>query len=162
MATKLQRSKGAWLNGVPSSRPWAKPAATNRPVSRWKERHRAYRPAIMRSRRIPGTLRMASNGRCRTAGTSERHRGKMAHPARMNRPATPATASGTPRPDLRGLAESRKCGTSRIIALSATRRCQIAAWSIPSNHVSTQGSVLISTSPIDSSSTASAPRNCPT
>ena len=105
---------------------------------------------------------MASTGPCRAPGSIARHRGTMAHPARITRPAAPIMASGGPRLDLCGLAASAMCGISRTTPLIATRRCQIAARSMPSNQVSTQGSVLISTSPIESRRTASAPKNCPT
>jgi hypothetical protein len=70
-------------------------------------------------------------------------------------------ANDGPRLDLCGLAASATWGISRTIPLIATRRCQMAARSMPSNQVSTQGSVLISTRPMESRRTDSTPKNCP-
>jgi len=41
------------------------------------------------------------------------------------------------------------CGISKTMPVMATRRCQIAALSMPSNATSTQGRVLIRISPTD-------------
>ena len=77
-------------------------------------------------------------------------------------PIAPIAPSGPPSAVPCGLDERRMCGASSTRPVIATRRCQIAARSIPSNQTSTQGSVLISTRPIDSSRTDSAPRSWPT
>lgn len=74
-------------------------------------------------------------------------------------PIAPITPSGPPSAVPFGLDDSRMCGASRTSPVIATRRCQIAARSIPSNRSSTHGNVLIGTSAIDSSSTDSAPSN---
>ena len=76
-------------------------------------------------------------------------------------PIAPMAPSGPPSAVPFGLAASRMCGASRTRPVIATRRCQTAARSIPSNHSSTHGSVLMSTSPIDSSRIDSAPSSCP-
>src|SRR5665647_1775158 len=96
------------------------------------------------------------------AGTTDCHRGRIAHSASATRPIAPMAPSGPPSAVPCGLDDSNTCGTSRARPVIATRRCQIAARSIPSNHSSTHGSVLMSTRPIDRSRIDSAPRSCPT
>ena len=124
--------------------------------------------ASARSRRRSGEPRAPPGRRAR------RPRGRAAAPAPPTASAAgsptararPCRSPRSPRAGLRarcrcGLAASRMCGASRTRPVMATRRCQTAARSIPSNHSSTQGSVLMSTRPIDSSRIDSAPSSCP-
>jgi len=97
----------------------------------------------------------ARNGR----GTIDCHRGRIAHKASTTRPTAPVTASGLPNRLPSGFDDIRMCGASRTSPVIASRRCQIAARSMPSNHSSTHGKVLISTKATEKSRTASAPKN---
>ncbi len=97
---------------------------------------------------------------CSAAGTTDRQRGRIAHTTRVVSPTTETTPAGPaqngPPPE-----EKAMCGTSSTIPVMAARRCQIAARSMPSNQVSTHGSVVTSTTATDISSTASAPASWP-
>jgi hypothetical protein len=53
------------------------------------------------------------------------------------------------------------CGSSSATPVIASRRCQIMARSTPSNHPSTQGTVLTKTKATESKTTDSAPISCP-
>ena len=76
-------------------------------------------------------------------------------------PMTPTSPSGPPSDVPFGLDDIRMCGANSTRPVIASRRCQIAARSIPSNHSSTHGSVLTRIKAIDSIKTDSAPNACP-
>ena len=80
-----------------------------------------------------------ARGRRSGAGTTDCHRGRIAHSASATRPIAPIAPSGPPSAVPSGLDDSSTCGASRTRPVIATRRCQIAARSIPSNHSSTHG-----------------------
>ena len=98
------------------------------------------------SRDQPGASRAARTSPRSGRGTTDCQRGRIAHSASASSPIAPIAPSGPPSAVPFGLDASRMCGASRTRPVIATRRCQIAARSIPSNHSSTQGSVLIRTS----------------
>ena len=93
-----------------------------------------------------GASRDASTRPRSGAGATDCHRGRIAQSASATRPIAPMTPRGPPSAVLSGFDASSTCGASRTRPVIATRRCQTAALSIPSNHSSTHGSVLMRTS----------------
>ena len=120
-------------------------------VVRCRSRQRSYPPRMRRTSRKPGASCAARMTPRNGAGTTDCQRGRIAHTTSATRPIAPIAPSGPPSVVPCGLLDSRMCGASRISPVIATRRCQIAAQSIPSNHSSTHGSVLMRTRAIESS-----------
>ena len=146
-----------------ASRPAGRGGSRPRRTARWSGAARASARSRRRRRERgapPAASRAASTDRAtQRSGTTDCQRGRIAQ-TRERRPARSRRSPPSGPPSAGAVADSTRAARAAAAATSpviATRRCQIAARSIPSNHSSTHGSVLISTRPIDSSRIDSAP-----